>query len=93
MLTAIKKSMRITHSQLDDDIQREIDACEKDLERVGIVLQGNESRPLIITACELWCKANYDYLGKGAEFRARFIDLRNALSLSGEYNSEAEGDV
>lgn len=93
MLTAIKKSMRITHSQLDDDIQREIDACKKDLERVGVVLLLNEARPLVTTACELWCKANYDYLGKGAEFRERYIDLRNALSLSTEYNSEAAINV
>ncbi len=93
MLSAIKLSMRISHNQLDTDIQREIDACLRDLARVGVVLQTDEARPLVIKAAELWCKATYDYLGKGDAFRTRYVDLRNSLSLAEEYNSEAEDDV
>ena len=63
--------------------------CHKDgseLERVGIVINADSySEPLIISAAELYCKWQYDYLGQGERFEKAFSDLRNALSLTSAY--------
>lgn len=55
MLNKIKKSMRISHSQLDDDIQGNIDACLLDLKRVGIP-NPDTTDALILKAVEMYCK-------------------------------------
>lgn len=90
MLDIIKKSMRITHNVLDDDIQRNISACLLDLERVGVSVITESD--LQTKACELYCKWQYDYQGKGEQYSKHYEQLRDAMSLCGAYR-EAEGDV
>lgn len=85
MLNDIKLSMRITHNKLDGDIQRNIDACMLDMKRVGISV--DKPSGLLTKAAELYCKAEYDYLSKGEMFRKNYVELRNAMSLSGEYKN------
>ena len=83
MLDKIKLSMRISHNKLDTDIQRNIDACMLDLERVGVCI--SKPSELLTKAAELYCKAEYDYLGKGDKFRANYNNLRDSMSMSGDY--------
>lgn len=83
MLNDIKVSMRITHDKLNSDIQRNIDACMLDLKRVGVCV--DKPSGLLTKAAELYCKAEYDYLGKGERYKKNYEDLRNAMSMSGEY--------
>lgn len=83
MLDKIKKSMRISHSSLDDDIQRNINACLLDLERVGVYK--SKETELLTKACELYCKWQYDYQGKGEQFQANYEKLRDSMSLAGDY--------
>lgn len=83
MLNDIKISMRITHNKLDSDIQRNIDACMLDLKRVGICV--DKPSGLLTKAAELYCKAECDYLGKGEMFKKNYKELRNAMSMTGEY--------
>lgn len=83
MLNDIKLSMRITHNMLDSDIQRNIDACLLDLERVGIDTT-NTPDMLESKAVELYCKWQYDYQGKGEQFHTNYEALRDALSLNKE---------
>lgn len=79
----IRKSMRISHTDLDDDIQRNIDACLLDMKRVGInVLLDNA---LLDKAVELFCKAQFDYQGKGDQYLRNYENLRNAMSMSEVY--------
>lgn len=100
MLTEVKLAMRINHNSLDSDIQRNIDSCVEDLVRVGIqpyqkdengeyvivddanVLKEDE---LITKACELYCKWQYDYMGKGERFEKNYSCLRDAMSMGGDY--------
>lgn len=88
MLNEIKLAMRITHNMLDDDIQRNINACLLDLERVGV--DKTNTTELVTKACELYCKWQDDYLGKGDQFQKNYEKLRDSMSLCGDYRSTTE---
>ena len=85
MITAkeIRESMRISHEKLDKDIQRNIDTCLLDLERAGV--DGGDENRLLDKACELYCKWQYDYQGKGEQYRDHYEKLRDVMSLSEGY--------
>lgn len=84
MLEVIKTALRIKHNELNEDIQRNVDACYFDLKRVGVneVLQD----PLIVKSVELYCKWQYNYENNAERYRIAYENLRDALSLSGDYN-------
>lgn len=82
----IRKSMRITHTQLDNEIERNINTALRDLRRVGIDAGDND---LIDKACELYVKAQFDYQGKGDQFQRNYEALRDAISLSGISREES----
>lgn len=92
LVKAIKDSMRIRHSELDADIEGNIEAATADMIRVGVQPYSNIKKKklkddkLIQKAIELYCKAQADYLGKGPQFEASYEKLRDALSLCGDYN-------
>lgn len=92
LIEAIRDSMRIRHSALDEDIRGNIMAAAADMYRVGVqpYANGGKSKlkkdPLIRKAAELYCKAQADYLGKGTQFEASYEKLRDSMSLSGDYN-------
>lgn len=81
----IKKSMRITHDKLDDEIERNVNTALHDLRRVGIDAKDSN---LIDKACELYVKAQLDYQGKGDQFIRNYEALRDAISLSGTFQEE-----
>lgn len=85
MREKIKLSMRISHNQLDDDIQGNIDACLLDLKRVG-VLNPDTTDALILKAVEMYCKWQYDFDGKGERYEKAYVNLRIGLGLCGDYN-------
>lgn len=71
----IKKSMRITTSMLDDDIQRLIDTAEADLTGAGVTPPpADEENPVYNYAIDMFVKAAMDYRGD-----AKFYELRYAL--------------
>ena len=80
----IKKSMRISHDALDDDIKRNIDTCKLDLNIAGVY--GKDDDKLIVKACELYTKWQHDYQGKGEQFEKAYRNLKDALALCGDYN-------
>ena len=79
----IKLSMRISHTALDSDIQRNVDACLLDLERVGV--DKTKKSELLTKAFELYCKWQYDYMGKGEQYQKNYEKLRDSMSLAGDY--------
>lgn len=85
MITAeeIRKSMRISHINLDKEIKNNIDICLLDLERVGVNTKTDNK--LSDKAIELYCKSQFDYQGKGAEYQKAYEKLRDDMSLSGGY--------
>lgn len=84
MLEGLKTAMRIVHNRLDDDLQLNIDACKLDLQRVGVNTDSLDD--LQKKAIELYTKWQYDYNGKGEQYRKNYESLRDALSMSSDYN-------
>ena len=85
MVTAeqIRKKMRISHTHMDDDIADNIAAARIDMVRVGINPDADDG--LVDKALELYCKAQFDYLGKGEQFLNNYERLRDAMSMTAEY--------
>lgn len=96
MLNKIKLSMRIYHEMLDSDIQLNIDACMLELRRVGVnkaVAIATSGDALINKAAELYCKWQYDFNGKGDQYKQAFENLRDAISLCDSYIESENADV
>lgn len=85
MLEKIKTNLRISHGKLDGEIQDMILACAKDLETLG-VQNTDEENPLILTATKLYCRWHYNYENEGERYKKAYEDLKNALSMNGDYN-------
>lgn len=90
MITAeqVRKKMRISHSRMDDDIASNIEAARLDMGRVGIDPEADDA--LVDKAVELYCKAQFDYLGKGEQFQGHYERLRDAMSMAAEYRGDAD---
>lgn len=84
MLEKIKRSMRISHTALDDNIKDDIEICKLALNMAGVY--ANDDDKLLQKACELYCKWQYDYQGKGEQFEKAYRSLADAMALSGDYN-------
>lgn len=96
MLEKIKLSMRIFHTMLDTDITSNIDACMLELKRVGVdpaIAVSDSKDALIIKAAELYCKWQYDFNGKGDQFKQAFENLRDSLSLCDDYAESGKANV
>lgn len=89
LINDVKTALRISHNRLDTEIDQHISACCADMTRVGIAVPDDiediTDTSLLYIAVILWCKAQYDYLGKGEEYRKGYESLRNTLSLSKDY--------
>lgn len=84
MLDKIKKSLRISHNKLDDDIQSNIDACLLDLAIAGVnTIIVDE---LIMQAIKFYCKWQYDFCGNADRYEKAYYNLKMALALCGDYN-------
>lgn len=91
-IESVKLSLRISHSQLDEDLLGDIDACLADLRMHG-VKYADESDPLILNAVKLYCKANYtDDVVKSAAYRERYNALRDCLKAAEGYGWRDGGD-
>jgi uncharacterized phage protein (predicted DNA packaging) len=89
MIEKVRKSLRISHTALDDDIQDLIEAALMELQLSGIK-KLDESDPLIIRAVTVYCKAEFGFDNPDAErFRNSFESLRNHLALAGDYNASS----
>ena len=54
-LARLKTALRISHNKLDEEIQYNVDACKRDMERVGITVI-NEEDSAIQKVFELYLK-------------------------------------
>lgn len=84
-LARLKTALRISHDKLDEEILFNVDACKRDMERVGISVI-NEEDAAIQKAFELYLKWQYDFMGEGERYEKAYKGLRNGLSLCGEYH-------
>lgn len=86
MLAKIKRSLRITHDKLDEEVQGLIDAALQDLLISG-VRHFPEGDVLILRAVTLYCKANFGAAENVTHFQFGYDSLKQHLALCGEYNA------
>ena len=89
MFTLIKQALKITINAFDDDIRSNIDTALLELGRVGVNVTGLTSasidvNKLILKACELYCKWQFNFMSKGEQFQSNFEQLRDALSVTSQ---------
>lgn len=82
----IKKSLRISHDLLDDDIQDLIDAAKMKMAISGVfVIDDND--PLVIEAIKTYCKGHIGLMNDEAErYQMSFQSQVEHLALTGDYN-------
>ncbi len=84
----IKKSLRIKHSSLDDDIEDNIEICLLLLKGAGISEEkvgADTQDKLIYKTCELYCKWQFNFEGQAERYQRAYEGLRDFLSLGGDY--------
>lgn len=89
----VKRSMRIRHDLLDEEIENNIQTCVLLLQGVGISPAKAVYEPedkLVRKACELYCKWQFDFDGKGDRFQKAYEGLRDFMSLGGDYTAGIE---
>lgn len=84
-LTAYRTALRISHQKLDEEIEANILACKKDMERVGIT-KTDDADPIIHKLIELYLKGQFNFMAEGETFEKAYREMRNGLSLCGDYN-------
>lgn len=85
LLEHVKKSLRVSSTTFDEEIQSLINAAELELKRCGIFYQ--EVDDLIKQAIIQFCKSRFGYDNKeAARFERNFNEMTKSMSLSGEYN-------
>lgn len=90
LLEKLRKRIRVVSDSSDEEITDLVESCKKELRIAGVY--GNEGDPTYYQAIVLYCKANYGYDEDTERFRKAFEALRDAMSLSGDYD-EKEGGV
>ncbi len=94
LIAQMKKCLRVSTDALDEEIEYNIDACIDDLTRLGIKKpepSGENSgvqlyEGLTVKAIEIYLKQQFDFMGKGEQYRRNYEALCNALSMSEEYH-------
>lgn len=81
-INQIKKSMRITTSMLDDDIQRLIDTAEADLTGAGVTPPpADEENPVYDYAIDMFVRSAMDYRGDAKFYALRYALVRDTLQM------------
>lgn len=87
MLESVKRALRVTVSDFDEEIQDLIDAAKRELEIAGVDKDKIvDTDKLIRRAIITYCKANFGYDNPEAErFQQSYDMLKQHLSLSYDY--------
>ncbi|MGE6516640.1 head-tail connector protein [Lysinibacillus sphaericus] len=89
LLEHVKKSLRVSSTTFDDEIQSLINAAELELKRCGVFYK--DADDLVKQAIVQFCKSRFGYDNKEAErFEKIFYDMASSMSLSGEYYESLE---
>lgn len=88
MVEKIKKSMRISHTAINEEIERNNKTCKHDLEMAGVYCKEDDC--LFCKACEIYNKWQLNYMGKGEQFERAYSNLKDSMGLCGDYNVRPE---
>ena len=79
MVDAVKRSLRMSNSTLDDDIATQIEICKADLKSGGAEYVDGD--PLSRQAVFFYCRWQFDYLGKAEKWKTAYKELKIVLAL------------
>lgn len=84
LIDSVKGALRITTSDMDDDIKDLISAAKADL-RISGVRVILDTDPLVIQAVKLYCKAHFGDNDSNNKFLNAYQALKISMSLAGEF--------
>ena len=84
LIDSVKNALRITASDMDDDIKDLICAAKADL-RISGVKVILDTDPLVIQAVKLYCKAHFGDNDNNNKFLNAYQALKISMSLAGEF--------
>ena len=89
----IRNALRISSKAeaITKDIEDSIVACKLDLKSAGVV-NIDEKDALIIRAIKLFCRADFNFNGKGEQYRESYEMQKLSLSLDSDYNTTSNTD-
>ena len=70
IVSKVKRDLRINHNLIDGEISDVVNSCVLDLAQAGISID-----------IKLYCKAWYDFGGKGEQYKKNYESLKIALSI------------
>lgn len=85
LIKKMRERLRIKSGVLDSEISDNMQSGILELKRVGIV-DPDLNIPLLFTCIEFYCKWLIGFEGDGEKYEKAFERVRDALSISGEYN-------
>jgi hypothetical protein len=85
----LRKRVRVMSDSSDEEIMDLVESCKIELEMAGVY--GDESDPTYYQAVVLYCKGNFGYDDDTERFQLAFAKLRDAMSLSGDYDRKEGG--
>lgn len=90
VISEVKAALRLTITDFDEtELNPLINACKIDL-KIGGVSRIDETDPCIRRAIVLYCKANFGYRDDSEKFAQAYEKFKQALALSGDYNTVEE---
>jgi len=95
MLEIVRKALRISGEYLDDEINDTINACYRDMNRVGIsvytqtgtIKKNIETDPLIISCQKMYARAQFNYENSSERYMSAYEKCRDGIALCGDYNA------
>ena len=84
LIDSVKSALRITTSDMDDDIKDLISAAKADLRISGVKII-LDTDPLVIQAVKLYCKAHFGDNDSNNKFLNAYQALKISMSLAGEF--------
>lgn len=95
MIETIRKALRISHEELDEEIKDTIQACYEDMDRVGIevydenkkIKENIEKMPLIIACQKLYARWQFNFENAADRYQKAYEGTRDGMSLCGEYKN------
>ena len=92
LLNKVRYALRVDGTDLDEDINDNIDACKADLKLSGVV-KIKDDDPLIIQAIKTYARAYFDVDNPDHDkYVASYESLKMHLALAEEYTVEVVQD-
>lgn len=93
MLEKIRLALRRTGDGVDSEIQDCINACYRDMARVGISIYDENGKikeemlrdALILSAVKTYARWQFNFEGQAERYERAYISIRDGISLCGDY--------